>query len=151
MGYFISDILENDVLMASLASWLAAQVLKILLYAVTAKKWDLERLVGSGGMPSSHSALVVGLCTSIAIYKGLSSVDFALAFVFSAVVMYDAAGVRRAAGQQARILNSILDEIHEGKDVDDKKLKELLGHTPVEVLAGAVLGFVVAYGLYIIK
>lgn len=150
VSFYLHALWENDVLVSSVLAWLIAQIIKIFLFAMTHKKWDIERLVGSGGMPSSHSALVTALCTSIGILDGMNSEIFALACVFAAIVMYDAAGVRRAAGEQARILNSLLEEFDRGEGVSRAKLRELLGHTPIEVLAGAVLGIAVSYCYYVI-
>ena len=150
MSFYLHELWGNGVLISSVLAWLVAQIAKIFLFAMTHKKWDIERLVGSGGMPSSHSALVTALCTSIGILDGMNSEIFALACVFAAIVMYDAAGVRRAAGEQARILNTLLDEFDRGEGVSPARLRELLGHTPVEVLAGAVLGIAVSYCYYVI-
>lgn len=115
MSFYLHELWGNGVLISSVLAWLIAQIAKIFLFAMTHKKWDIERLVGSGGMPSSHSALVTALSTSIGILDGMNSEIFALACVFAAIVMYDAAGVRRAAGEQARILNTLLDEFDRGK------------------------------------
>lgn len=133
-----------NILFAAFAAWFLAQALKVIITLFRDKKFDLKRFVESGGMPSSHTALVIGLSTSIAKYEGLHSTYFAIAIIFSLVVMYDAAGVRRAAGRQAAILNKIIQDIYQHK-YTGKSLKELLGHTPKEVLAGAILG--VAIGL----
>ena len=110
------------------------------------KKIDISRFVGSGGMPSSHSSFVTSLATAIGIQRGYESLEFAMALVFALIVMYDAAGVRRAVGKQAKILNKMIEDIQEHrKDVfNEKRLKELVGHTPVEVLSGAILGIVIA-------
>ena len=117
---------------------------------IKTKKFNPERLIGSGGMPSSHSALVCSLTAAIGCIEGFSSSIFALSTVLSLVVMYDAAGGRRAAGQQARILNKIVEE-WEKSDLasKDKRLKELLGHTPKEVIAGAILGIIIALVRYL--
>ena len=111
------------------------------------KRWDLSRMLGSGGMPSSHSALVVALATATGRIEGFGSTAFAIAVGLAVIVMYDAANVRRAAGQQAELLNRIVEDFYRDKHVDGEKLKELLGHTPVEVAAGAVLGIVVGWYL----
>lgn len=144
MVHFLSKVhalfFHNPIIAACVIGWISAQLIKVLLVLIQSKKLDFTRLVGSGGMPSSHSSFVVALAVSVGKYQGLSSPLFALAFAFALVVMYDAAGVRRAAGQQAKILNRLMEE-HEV--LDAKKLKELLGHTPLEVLCGAVLGAVI--------
>ena len=140
----IKQISDNSILWASLLAWIIAQSLKVLWTVLVHKKLDLRRFVGAGGMPSSHTALVVSLATAVGGVHGYDSPIFALAFIFALIVMYDAAGVRRAAGKQAAVLNDILERIHKGKDVPQEKLKELIGHTPIEVIAGAVLGFIIA-------
>ncbi|NLX71290.1 MAG: divergent PAP2 family protein [Clostridiales bacterium] len=140
----IKQISENSILWTSLLAWLIAQALKVLWTVMVHKKLDLRRFVGAGGMPSSHTALVVSLATSVGGEYGFDSPIFAIAIIFALIVMYDAAGVRRAAGKQAAVLNDILERIHSGKDVPHEKLKELIGHTPIEVIAGAILGFIVS-------
>ncbi|NLM41309.1 MAG: divergent PAP2 family protein [Firmicutes bacterium] len=136
-------ITDNRVLMTALLAWAVAQVLKIVSWAVTRGKFNVRRLVEPGGMPSSHSAFVTSLATGIGISEGFDSTLFALAAVFALVVMYDAAGVRRAAGKQARVLNAIIEDLNR-REVHPERLRELLGHTPVEVVVGALLGIVVA-------
>ena len=147
MGDLIS-IGQNVILTTSLSAWLTAQVLKTLTSYWRHRKLQWERLVGAGGMPSSHTALVVSLAFSIGLHEGFSSPIFALAFVLASIVMYDAAGVRRAAGKQAKVINKLIYQLIVEHTVRDIKLKELLGHTPLEVLAGAVLGVAMAYGFW---
>lgn len=137
------DLFNNYVLWVALICWLAAQLLKVIFYAFKHRTLNLERLVGAGGMPSSHTSIVIGLSTAIAKVYGLSSPLFAIAVILAFVVMYDASGVRRAAGEQAKVLNRLLFEQH-GPDETQEMLKELLGHTPLEVFGGAVLGFALA-------
>lgn len=138
------EILNNQILKITLFAWAIAQFLKVIIVLWTQKKWDFTRLVGSGGMPSSHSALVTSLTVCIGKNYGFDSGEFALALTIALVVMYDAAGVRRAAGKQAEVLNQILDDLyHHRTEFNSERLKELLGHTPVEVLAGAALGIIV--------
>ena len=141
----ITDIFDNQVIMVTMFAWLLAQSMKLVIDKIRYKKVDFTRLVGAGGMPSSHSAFVTSLAAAIAFEHGLQSPYFALAFSFMAVVMYDAAGVRRATGKQAVVLNKIIRDLY-SKEHSFKKerLKELIGHTPVEVFAGAVLGLLVA-------
>ncbi len=134
---------ELPILQMSLVAWGIAQLLKTLLYAVQKKQLNLRRLVESGGMPSSHSALVSSLSTGVALRDGLNSTAFAVCVVFSLIVMYDAAGVRRAAGRQARILNQMVVDLYEHRELHPERLKELIGHTPFEVFAGAILGIAV--------
>lgn len=136
-------VTDNRVLMTSLLAWAVAQLLKIVSWRITRGKLNFKRLVEPGGMPSSHSAFVTALATGIGLTEGLDSTLFALAVVFALVVMYDAAGVRRAAGKQAKVLNSIIEDLNR-RELHPERLKELLGHTPVEVVAGALLGILVA-------
>ncbi|MCK5759413.1 MAG: divergent PAP2 family protein [Clostridiales bacterium] len=126
-------------------AWITAQALKFFFDFVSSKKIDFRRLVGSGGMPSSHSALVVSLATVVGASEGIESAAFGLAMAFALVVMYDAAGVRRATGKQAEVLNRMFNHNKDDYHLDEE-LKELIGHTPVEVIAGALLGL--AYGLF---
>jgi Uncharacterized protein conserved in bacteria len=146
---------SNYVLTVGFCSWFSAQVLKTLLTLFTTRKLVLERLFGAGGMPSSHSALVCSVAVAIAKQLGYSSPEFGLAFAFASIVMYDAMGVRRAAGEQAKVLNKIIFELpppkweqEDGEEpLWDKKLKEFLGHTPVEVLGGCILGITIALSM----
>jgi len=132
-------------------SWVVAQALKFLIDLIVRGKIDYTRLLGSGGMPSSHSAFVVSLSTVIGIGTGFDSALFGVTLAFSLIVMYDAAGVRRAAGKQAKVLNRMF---HHNKDKGDfhleEDLKELIGHTPVEVIAGALLGFAISVLLMVV-
>jgi acid phosphatase family membrane protein YuiD len=132
-------------LLAPIVAWTIAQASKVILYSVRERRLNLRVLAVTGGMPSSHSAIVMGLTTAIGKYAGLTSPQFAIALIFSFVVMYDAAGLRRAAGRQAAILNRLVEDLVHMRGVQEQKLRELLGHTPIEVLVGAVLG--VAAGL----
>jgi acid phosphatase family membrane protein YuiD len=138
-------LLENRALLASVLAWACAQVSKTLIEVFTQRKLNLRRLVSAGGMPSSHSALVTGLATAVGRQLGVESVPFAISLVLAGVVMYDAAGVRRAVSIQARILNQMLDEAFQGHPIGEHRLRELIGHTPVQVLVGGLLG--VAIGL----
>ena len=138
------ELLENRVLIVSLLAWAIAQILKVLVILLQERRLDLWRLASAGGMPSSHSALVAALATGIAATDGVKSDEFALAVVFAAVVMYDAAGIRQAVSIQARILNRMLDEYFKHQRWNEERLRELLGHTRVEVLVGAGLGIAVA-------
>lgn len=140
---YLRQFFSNSVLFTALLGWLVAQILKIVL--IWDKKLDFKRIVASGGMPSSHASFVMALAAGIGFTQGFDSGQFAIAFVVAFVVMYDAAGVRRAAGQQAAILNKIVDDfINADYSHTNKKLKELLGHTPIEVIGGAILGIIIA-------
>lgn len=140
----MTELFGNRVLQASLIAWAAAQISKFLIDLIWRRRVNFHALTTMGGMPSSHSAAVSSLATGIAIADGLGSTIFALALWFAAVTMYDAAGIRRAAMIQARILNQMINELFQGHPISEVKLRELLGHTPVEVIAGMVLGIVVA-------
>ncbi len=137
------EILENHVLVVSVVAWAIAQILKVVVILLREHRLDLWRLVSAGGMPSSHSALVAALATGIAIESGVKSNIFALAVVFAAVVMYDAAGIRQAVSIQARLLNRMLDEYFKHQRWNEERLRELLGHTRVEVFVGALLGIAI--------
>ncbi len=129
-------------------AWAVAQGLKVLIYYVRNRKFNFRLFVGTGGMPSSHSAYVCSMATAIGIETGWDSPVFLLAVGMALVIMTDAAGVRRAAGQQAKILNQIMDDLNRAKPVPQKRLKELLGHTPFQVFVGAFLGILIAMGFY---
>lgn len=135
-----NSLLDNRILVAAFVAWAVAQVSKTILDLFTQRKLILSRLVSSGGMPSSHSALVTGLATATGRVSGVSSAAFAIAVVLASIVMYDAAGVRRAVSIQARILNQMIDEAFQGSPMAEKRLRELIGHTPIQVLVGAILG-----------
>ncbi|HYT33407.1 MAG TPA: divergent PAP2 family protein [Ktedonobacteraceae bacterium] len=135
-----SSLLNNRILMAALLAWAVAQIVKTIYELVRQRKLVFSRLVSSGGMPSSHSALVTGLATAAGRVSGFSSASFAIAAVLAAIVMYDAAGVRRAVSIQARILNQMIDEAFQGHPFAEKRLRELIGHTPVQVIVGGLLG-----------
>ncbi|NLN40640.1 MAG: divergent PAP2 family protein [Clostridiales bacterium] len=139
-----TQLLYNNIIWVSLLAWFIAQLLKVVFTLIFNRKFDIRRFIGAGGMPSSHSALVVSLATSIGKLEGYDSSIFAVAITFALIVMYDAAGVRRAAGKQAAVLNDILEQIQTKRSIPEEKLKELLGHTPIEVFAGALLGFIVS-------
>lgn len=141
----IGDILQNRVLIVALAACLLAQFLKLVFELIIHRKINVRVLVETGGMPSSHSALVTALACGIGQTLGWASPAFAVTTVFAVIVMYDAAGVRQAAGKQAKILNQIIDELFREKpEFNEDRLKELLGHTPVQVIVGSILGFAVS-------
>lgn len=140
----MADLFANDALLASAAAWLIAQFSKLTIDLLRERKLVMRSMVSSGGMPSSHSALVTALATRIGMEYGMGSPMFALAVVFASVVLYDAAGVRRAVSMQARILNRMLEEAFERQRFNERRLIELLGHTPFEVFVGSLLGIVTA-------
>ena len=141
------EIVTNKVLLISISAWALAQLLKLLFGLVREKRLDLRYFVASGGMPSAHSATVSALATAAAMTQGLSSVAFAITAIVAMVVMYDAAGVRRAVSQQSIILNRIVRELLEKrpKGEVERDLREFIGHTPFQVIAGAVLGILTAW------
>lgn len=142
MGIF-NQIIHNKCLMVPIILWCIVQILKFFIELIRNKKVDLKRLVGAGGMPSSHSAIVCSLASCVGKEYGFDSGLFAISLIFAFVVMYDACGVRRAAGKQASILNKILDTPGMSTVEVQEKLIEALGHTPVQVFVGAFIGFVV--------
>ena len=139
----MNNLWNNVWLWIPLITWFVVQSLKVIFELIKNKKLNIRRIIGSGGMPSSHSALVCSLATTLAITEGIGSPIFAVSIAFALVVMYDASGVRRAAGKQARILNKIIES--EGKNINvQEKLIELLGHSPFEVYVGAIVGIITA-------
>jgi hypothetical protein len=129
-------------------SWFLAQALKVVLYRFTEKQWNFWHFFEAGGMPSAHSAAVTALTLGIVLTQGWNSPLFTISLVFALIVMYDATGVRRAAGKQAEILNKIVDDIYSTGKVRIEKLREILGHDPIEVFAGATLAVVVTFTTY---
>ena len=146
----IRDFFGNYVLISAAIGWGSAQFFKIFSFWFSRKKFSLKMMFANGGMPSSHSATVLALCTACAIQEGLATPYFAISAVRAMIVMNDAFGVRYETGEQAKIINRITRELFSGKpDMVNTGLKELVGHTPFQVLIGALLGIVVAvlYGL----
>ena len=140
------DIVHNQVLLVALAACFIAQGLKLVVELVKNRKFNVRVLVETGGMPSAHSALVAALATGVGQTTGWASSEFAIALIFAIIVMYDAAGVRQAAGKQARILNQIIDEFfREEHQFNEARLKELLGHTPIQVIVGSILGVAISW------
>lgn len=138
----------NTALLSALLAWLLAQCVKFIGRWQATGHMDFRALVATGGMPSSHSSLVSGLAAAVGLEAGFGSSVFAVAAVFASIVMFDAQSVRRAAGSQARILNQIVEELFEHHSLSDRKLAELLGHTPVEVFFGMALGIMTAVAVY---
>lgn len=145
MSLLITQLASNRVLLSALIAWSLAQVIKVPLKYLLTREWDWALLLSTGGMPSSHSALVIGACIASGLVQGFDSPVFAVSFVLAMIVVYDATGVRRHAGDQARVINLMIDELLTGHPLAEKELKEVLGHTPREVLAGIILGVVIAY------
>ncbi|MBQ3094427.1 MAG: divergent PAP2 family protein [Clostridia bacterium] len=141
----MSALLNNRVLIAALLGWFVAQTMKVIIHVIQTKQFDIERLSGAGGMPSSHSCMVTALTISTAMVEGVQSTAFALALIFAFVTLYDAMGVRHQAGLHAKTLNQfieIMQKANEGQDQWDtlSALKEFIGHKPLEVLVGTLMG-----------
>ena len=155
MKTFLIDLVHNEVLMSAALSWALAQIIKTIIHLKITKKFVAERLIGSGGMPSCHSAAVCAMTTSLIINEGVGSYYVAIAGLLAIVVMYDATGVRRETGNQAKVLNEFIELFkNNGSELsNDDKLKEFVGHTPFQVLCGALLGiaFAFLYCLVIIR
>lgn len=153
--YDVSNaLLHNFTFVAVTISWFFAQTIKVVIYWIIDKKFSLWHFFEAGGMPSAHSASVTALTLGIALTQGWSSLYFTISLVFALIVMYDATGVRRAAGKQAEILNKIVDDIYANGKVKIEKLKEILGHDPIEVFAGAGLAIfftLLTYYVYFVR
>jgi len=141
---FWESILSNKVLLVPLAAWGTAQVLKVLISSIRDRRLNFSHLITMGGMPSSHTTLVCALATSVAIVQGVDSAFFAISAFLAIIVMYDAAGVRQTVSIQSTILNRMLDELFKGKPAFEQRVRELIGHTKWEVIAGAALGILFA-------
>ena len=139
----LQKVINNKYLYIPLITWFCIQLFKVIYDLITTKKLNFKRIMGAGGMPSSHSAVVTSLATLIGKYQGVDTPVFAMSVVFAMVVMYDAAGVRRAAGKQARLLNKIVETPGLSGVQVQEKLVEVLGHTPLQVIVGAIIGVVV--------
>ncbi len=143
----VHEIITNKALVVPICAWAVAQLAKTFVAFLQGRGLHLRYLLGSGGMPSAHSALVTALATSVAIIQGVGSVMFAISVILALVVMYDAAGVRQSVSRQSTILNHIVKELRLGRRVTEleRDLRELVGHTPFQVVAGAALGVAVAW------
>lgn len=140
----LSLIFRNKIIIIAFITWVVNQILKLMVFYITEKKWDMRRFIGAGGMPSTHSALSVCVAVTIGLKEGWGSPLFAFAIVIAFIIMADAAGVRRETGEQAKVLNKIILEFFEERKIRDKNLKELVGHTPFEVIVGAFVGILMA-------
>ena len=144
----VAQLGRNKILVATITSWFVAQVLKVLIGVVRDRRFNFKWLISSGGMPSSHAALSMCLTTSIGLYYGFDSGLFAISLGFAVITMFDAQGVRWHSGKQAQALNRILEDIYEHKGIQEAPLKQLIGHTPVEVYVGGGLGILMAALFY---
>lgn len=143
---FLVDLVHNTVFVSAVLGWLVAQIIKTIIHLIITKQFVAERMVGGGGMPSSHSATVCALATATGMQYGGGSFEFAIAIMLAIIVMYDAMGVRRETGIQARVINEMIELLtNMGRKMSvEDKLKEFVGHTPLQVLIGAILGIVIA-------
>lgn len=140
-------LLQNRILIAGILGWAAAQALKTIIYTIMNRSFNAERLMGDGGMPSAHSATVTAIAVSAGMIYGFGSFEFAISAILAIIVMHDAMGVRRVTGKQSEVINELMDIFvaeHPEEMLTDEKLKELVGHTPLQVAAGFLLGFVTA-------
>lgn len=146
MNWF-SQLISNKLIINGFTAWVTAQILKTIIHAIINRKVDLPRLVGDGGMPSSHSATVTAIAATSALIYGLNSYQFGVTAILAFIVMHDAMGIRKEAGKQAKILNEMIEFFDSmGKDLSpEEKLKEFVGHTPMQVIAGAALGLIIAF------
>lgn len=147
----LNELLTNRVLMAGIAGWATAQVLKTIIYAVLNREFRLERMVGDGGMPSGHSATVSAMAMMSLLYYGIGSFEFAISTMVAIIVMHDAMGVRLETGKQAKVINEMIELLSEKNyemAFSEERLKEFVGHTPLQVAAGCVLGLFIGWLLY---
>lgn len=141
----MADLFHNYILLAGLIAWAIAQTVKIPLEYFQTKRWNWALLFRAGGMPSSHSALVTGVAHSIGLFLGFDQPLFALAATLAIIVVYDATGIRRQAGKHAEMINAMIDDLTSGHPLKGEQLREVLGHTPMEAIAGVLLGLTIAY------
>lgn len=149
MDNFWKEIFANQVLWITLLSWAIAQGIKIIIGLAQGKKFNFYWILRTGGLPSAHSAAVVALAMALGQELGFNSPFFALSAIFALVTMFDAQTWRRSIGVQARILNKIMNDFHEGRKLKEKQMRELVGHTPVEIFVGGLIGVIVAVVFYI--
>jgi len=138
------QISKNQVFLVTLSAWFLAQVIKVIIGVKKEKRFNFRWLFSPGGMPSAHTATVAALSTIVGLRFGFDSGLFGVTLIFAIMIMFDAGGFRRMVGKQATILNKIIDDLYAKKKIEEEKVRELLGHTPVQVIAGAALGILVA-------
>lgn len=146
----LSDLFNNRILAAALLGWFLAQTLKLPIEYLRTGRWSWGLWFSPGGMPSSHSSLVTATSLAIGLYYGFGSPLFGLSLAIAIIIIYDAAGVRRQAGIHAEKINDIIDELFRGQPLNEERLKEVLGHTPIEVIAGVLLGLSIALTLWVL-
>jgi acid phosphatase family membrane protein YuiD len=144
----VTEISQNKIFTVTISVWIIGQGIKMVINLLRGKRFNFRWFIGTGGMPSSHAAGVAALATSCGLEYGYNSGVFALAAVFAMVTMFDAQGVRRQAGEQAEVLNRVIDDMYWHKQVEVARIKEFVGHTPIQVLVGSVLGFSLAVLFY---
>lgn len=144
MQEFFTSIISNKVLIITICGWFIAQSIKVFIGVITKNKFDFRWFVGTGGMPSAHASGASALAVATGIHFGFDSPLFALAVMFALVTMFDAQGVRRSTGKQAEILNKVMDDIYWAGKIQEDRLKELIGHTPLQVIIGSILGITIA-------
>lgn len=147
MDFFIV-LGKNKIFIITILTWLIAQVIKVIIGIINEKRFNFKWFVGTGGMPSSHCAGVAALATTVGMRFGYDSGIFAIAFIFTIITMFDAQGVRRSTGRQAEILNKMFEDLYFRKPIKEDRLREFIGHTPIQVFAGVALGVLCAYFLY---
>lgn len=147
---YILDFLANKFFLTAMASWTVAQVLKVIIHAIITKTWDFSRLFGDGGMPSGHSATVSSLAAISALTYGFGSFEFAISGILAIIVCHDAMGVRLEAGKHAKLLNILVDSFEKfsKNELPEVVLKEFVGHTPLQVISGIILGILCAFGMH---
>ena len=147
------DLVTNEFVVVPLCTWALAQLSKVFIKLAQVKRLELRYLIASGGMPSSHSAIVAALATAVALSEGFGSVAFGISCIVALIVIYDSAGVRKSVGQQAVVLNRIVKEIRFRRPMAEleRDLRELIGHTPLQVVVGTVLGIVIAWLWFILS
>jgi hypothetical protein len=145
------QFVTNKVVYSAFLGWFIAQLIKVVLGVIRENRFNFKWFVGTGGMPSSHASGVTSMATTVGLYEGVHSPIFGVTLMFTVIVIFDAQGVRWSTGKQAEILNTIMDDIYFQKKIKEKKLKELIGHTPVQVIAGIFVGLLVAFSLFYIN
>ena len=150
IGMVISGVLANYVLIAAVLAWAIAQTIKVPVYYLQHRRWNWAILLSPGGMPSSHTALVTSAAHAIGLFAGFSTPLFALGVVVAIVVVYDATGIRRQAGLQAALINLMIRDLASGHPLKSEKLREVLGHTPLEALGGVFLGIATAQAVWLL-
>ncbi|HEX6305414.1 MAG TPA: divergent PAP2 family protein [Anaerolineales bacterium] len=140
----LADIFSNRILISGIIAWSFAQIIKVPLNYLTERRWDWALLLRAGGMPSSHSALVTAVAHTIGLFSGFDTPVYALAVAIAIIVIYDATGIRRQAGKHAEVINAMIRDLTHGHPLQEERLREVLGHTPLEALGGMLLGLLVA-------